>query len=190
MAFFDGALAQAIDERINGAKVERRDIAGGRTVGVRGDGFVISFAMIPVREGDPFRRSLRRRGVVDLMGTVAVSDEGADLMVVAGSAPVRTSEPIIRWSSIPYATKALVIGSVVLLAMPLGVALFVIAVLGLLMGLSWSGADDEPMLNAAEDEHLAEEMHVTAVQLWRVLCDDVSRLVESANIVPALVDAD
>ena len=175
--------------RINGAKVERRTVAGSRTVGLRGDGFVISFTMIPVREGDPFRRNLRRIGVVDLMSTVAVTDDAADMMVIEGSAPAGSAAPPLRWSDIPGAGRVLIVVSVLALTMSLGFVMSTIAVVGLVAGISSMRGGDEPMLTPA-DEEPEREVHVTAVQLWRVLCDDVTRLVESANFMPALVDAD
>ena len=183
IAYFEDSLTKTLEERIEGVEVERRSLDIGRTVGVRADGFVIMFSLAPVRGGHPFRRSLRRKGVVDLTGTVIVSDEAADIMVLEGGRPGRIQRTVQRvhdtnnvWLGV---LASLAIGFALInpwLCFPL-VAAFVF----------WpSTPDDElaPMLPPPETA-----VEITAVHLWAALCDDVGKLVSATNLVPALIDA-
>jgi len=186
VAYFEDALAKALDERIDGVEIERRPLGTGRTIGVRADGFVIMFALAPVRGGHPFRRSLRRRGVVDLTGTLIVSNDAADVMVLAGDRPGRLRKAARKFhetSNIGLSLLA-VVGVVLSLVDPwLCLPFF----LGIVL---WSADEAE-----SEDEVLAlpepeSAIEITAVHLWSALCDDVGKLVSATNLVPALIDGD
>lgn len=182
IAYFGDSLVKTLEARIDGVQVQRRSLDTGQTVTVRADGFVIMFAIAPVRGGHPFRRSLRRRGVVDLTGTLIVSKEAADTIVLADdrAGPLQRARRTVHDTS--NTRLALLAGTAIVLWSTGGWLLLAFAA-ALTVWRSDDVDDLAPMLTPPETEE-----QVTAVHLWTALCEDVGQLVSATNLVPALLD--
>lgn len=182
IAYFEDSLAKTLAERIDGVDIERRSLDIGRTVGVRADGFVIMFSLAPVRGGHPFRRSLRRRGVVDLTGTVIVSDQAADIMVLEGGRRGRVQQAVQKVQD----TNNVWLGLLACAAIGFALISPWLSIVVFAAFIFSPGVDDDELAPMLPPPETAVE--ITAVHLWAALCDDVGKLVSATNLVPALID--